>query len=138
MFWINAEEIPIYPVTIFRNDRLYGGVLMYLFCGKKIYNGDTMHINGMCVGRKRIVEYLLNSPYSNKKCCLYDSDYPVRDDSIQVIDNLIDYVKRYFSTHEYSVSTVERLQLDIFNDLDVGTLVSPYVIREMCKLYRII
>ena len=141
MFSIEPDATPIYPITIFRNDRLYSGVLMYLYCGKKIYTEDTVYINGMQVGRKLIVEYVLNSPYSSEKCkCGYDSVYPVRDGSINVIHSLIHYVTSYFNTYEYSSSNVERLQLDILNNLDEreGTLVSPYVIREVCKLYRII
>jgi hypothetical protein len=141
VFSVEEDATPIYPITIFQNDRLYSGVLMYLYCGKKIYTEDTVYINGMRVGRKLIVEYVLNSPYSSKKCkCDYDSVYAVRDNSINVIDSLIHYVTSYFNTYEYSSSNVERLQLDILNDLDErsGTLVSPYVIREVCKLYRII
>ena len=117
---------------------------MYLYCGKKIYTEDTVYINGMRIGSKPIVEYVLNSPYSSKKWkCDYDSVYPVRDifyNSINVIDSLIHYVTGYFNTYEYSSSNVERLQLDILNNLDgrEGTLVSPYVIRDVCKLYRII
>jgi hypothetical protein len=148
---IQEDAEPIFPITIFRNDRLYSGVLMYLYCGKKICTEDTVYINGMRVGRKQIVEYALNSPYSGKKCkWRYESYGDVRAylserafesvHSINVIDSLIHYVTGYFDTYEYSSINVERLQLDILNDLDErsGTLVSPYVIREVCKLYRII
>ena len=144
MFSIELEAIPIFPTTIFQNDRLYSGVLMYLYCGKKIYTEDKVYINGMRIGCKPIVEYVLNSPYSGKKWnCDYALVYPHRDisyNSITVIDSLIHYVTSYFNIHEYSSSNVERLQLNILNDLDEreGTLVSPYVIRDVCKLYRII
>jgi hypothetical protein len=138
VFGVEEDATPIYPITIFRNDRLYSGVVMYLYCGKKLYIEDTVHINGMLVGRKLLVEYVLNSPYSLKKYIVYNSVYTPMDKSI--MESLIHYVTSYFNTYEYSSSNVERLQLNILNDLDErsGILVSPYVIREMCKLYRII
>jgi hypothetical protein len=142
VFSIQEDAQPIFPITIFRNDRLYSGVLMYLYCGKKIYTEDTVYINGMRVGRKQIVEYVLNSPYSSKKFKWGYERYGGLSElySINVIDSLIHCVTSYFNTYDYSSSNVERLQLDILNDLDEssGILVSPYVIREVCKLYRII
>jgi hypothetical protein len=69
VFSIDEDEDaePIFPVTIFHNDRLYSGVLVYLYCGKKIYTEYTMYMNEARVGRKQIIEYVLNSPYSSKK-----------------------------------------------------------------------
>jgi hypothetical protein len=139
IFVVEENATPIYPITIFQNDRLYSGVLMYLYCGKKMYTEDTLRINGMLVGRKQSIEYVLNSPYSLKKYkCQCISAYSPVDKYI--MESLVHYVTSYFNTYEYSSSNVEKLQLNILNDLDErsGTLVSPYVIREMCKFYRII
>ena len=121
---------------------------MYLYCGKKMYTEDTLRINGIIAGRKELIEYVLNSPYSLKKYNSYCiSPYALLDKYI--MENLVHSVMSYFNTREYSASNVERLQLKILNDLDEhipgtlvsprrGTLVSPYVIREICKFYRII
>ena len=113
--------------------------MMYLYCGKKMYTEDTLRINGMQCGITQLIEYELNSLYSLKKYksrCI--SPYAPGDKYI--MESLVHYVTGYFNTYEYSSSNVEKLQLKILNDLDErsGILVSPYVIREMCKFYRII
>ena len=139
MFLVEEDATPIFPITIFRNDRLYSGVVTYLYCGKKVYIEDVVHVNGMLVGRKPLVEYVLNSPYGfREKNIEYMTVYTDRDKSI--MESLAHYVLGYFNTRDYSSSNVERLQLNILKDLDErsGILVSPYVIKEMCKLYRII
>jgi hypothetical protein len=138
VFGVEEDATPIYPITIFQNDTLYSGVLGYLYCGKKAFTEDGLNLIGMHVGRKRLVEYVLNSSYSLKKYFLVASVYSPMDKSI--MDSLIHNVTGYFNTNEYSIENVEKLQLNILNNLDErsGTLVSPYVIREMCKLYRII
>jgi hypothetical protein len=139
VFVVEEDATPIYPITIFQNDRLYSGVMAYLYCGKKMYTEDTLRINGMLVGRKQLIEYELNSPYSLKK---YKSQCisPYTPEDKYIMESLVHYVTGYFNTYEYSSSNVERLQLKILNNLDerLGILVSPYVIREMCKFYRII
>jgi hypothetical protein len=139
VFVVEEDATPIYPITIFQNDRLYSGVMTYLYCGKKMYTEDTLRINGMLVGRKQLIEYELNSHYSLKK---YKSQCisPYTPEDKYIMESLVHYVTAYFNTYEYSSSNVERLQLKILNDLDErsGILVSPYVIREMCKFYRII
>jgi hypothetical protein len=134
---------PIYPITIFQNDRLYRGVTMYMYCGKKVYTADTLRINGMLVGRKELLEYKLNSRYSIEKygnLCECISPGNVTPLTVDIMRSLIHYVTGYFNSCEYSSSNVEKLQLKILNELDgrSGVLVSPYVIRDMCKFYSII
>ena len=116
---------------------------MYVYCGKKVYTADTLHINGMLVGRKELLEYKLNSRYSIKKygnLCECISPGNVTAHTVDMMRSLIHYVTGYFNSCEYSSSNVEKLQLKILNDLDgrSGVLVSPYVIRDMCKFYSII
>ena len=112
---------------------------MYLYCGEKVYIEDTLRINGMIVGRKELTEYKLNSSYRFKKT--YECSTPrATAATATIMMSLIRYVTRYFATWEYSHSNVEKLQLKILNGLDEfsGVLVSPYVIRDMCRFYRII
>ena len=112
---------------------------MYMYCGKKVYTADTLHINGMLVGRKELLEYKLNSRYSIEKygnlCECINSNVTAR--TADIMRSLIHYVKVYFNNYEYSSSNVEKLQLKILNDLDgrSGVLVSPYVIRNPSHLF---
>jgi hypothetical protein len=137
MFGVEEDAIPIFPITIFQNDVLYKGVTMYLYCGEKVYIEDTLRINGMIVGRKELTEYKLNSAYSSHKKT-YECSTPYLHTTVMM--SLIRYVTRYFATREYSHSNVEKLQLKVLNGLEEfsGVLVSPYVIRDMCRFYRII
>ena len=114
-------------MTIFQNDRLYSGVEMYLYCGKKMYTEDTLRINGIIAGRKELIEYVLNSPYSLKKYNSYCiSPYALLDKYI--MENLVHSVTSYFNTREYSASNVERLQLKILNDFErFGRAHSGYI-----------
>jgi hypothetical protein len=139
IFVVEEDATPIFPITIFQNDVLYKDVTMYLYCGKKVYTEDTLCINGMIVGRKELIEYKLNSSYSHKKT--YECISPrATAAAATVMMSLIRYVTGYFATCEYSHSNVEKLQLKVLNGLDErsGVLVSPYVIRDMCRFYRII
>ena len=126
------------PITIFHNNRIYGNVSIYLYCGKKVYAEDTLYISGMEVARKELIEYKLNTPYSFKK--VYECiGHPVHYEN-DLMSSLIHYVTGYFTACEYSLSNIEKFQKMVLDNLDErsGVLVSPYVIREMCKLYRII
>jgi hypothetical protein len=142
VFGVEEDATPIFPITIFHNDRLYGNVTIYLYCGKKVYAEDTVYISGMEVGRKELIEYKLNSHYSFKKLYECRSYAPGRGLQYEnaLIESLIHYVTGYFTTCEYSLSNIEKFQLKVLDNLDErsGVLVSPYVIREMCRLYRII
>ena len=111
---------------------------IYLYCGKKVYAEDTLYISGMEVARKELIEYKLNTPYSFKK--VYECiGHPVQYEN-DLMSSLIHYVTGYFTTCEYSLSNIEKFQKMVLDNLNErsGVLVSPYVIREMCKLYRII
>jgi hypothetical protein len=103
-----------------------------------VHTEDTVYISGMEVGRKETIEYKLNSHYRFYECMSYGSRG--RQDVHDLIESLIHNVTGYFTTCEYSHSNIEKLQLKVLNDLDErsGVLVSPYVIRDICKLYRII
>jgi hypothetical protein len=141
IFVFEEDVTPIFPITIFQNDRLYRGVTVYLYRGKKVYTEDTLRINGMLVGRKELIEYELNSRYSLKKSNACECISPhATAATVDIMMSLVHYVTGYFNAYEYSSSNVEKLQLKILNDLDErsGVLVSPYVIRDMCRFYRII
>jgi hypothetical protein len=85
-----------------------------------------------------LIEYKLNTPYSFKKVyeCIGHHVHYEND----LMSSLIHYVTGYFTTWEYSLSNIAKFQKMVLDNLDErsGVLVSPYVIREMCKLYRII
>ena len=100
-----------------------------------MYAEDTLYICGMEVARKEFIEYKLNTSYSFKK--LYECiGFPVQYED-DLMSSLIHYVKGYFTAYEYSLSNIEKFQTMVLHNL-TSVLVSPYVIREMCKLYRII
>jgi hypothetical protein len=140
IFGVEEDATPIFPITIFQNDALYKDVTVYLYCGKKVYTEDTLRINGMIVGRKELIEYKLNSGYSSYKKTYECSTTRATAATATIMMSLIRYVTGYFATCEYSHSNVEKLQLKVLNGLDEfsGVLVSPYVIRDMCRFYRII
>jgi hypothetical protein len=57
-----------------------------------------------------------------------------------LMQDIIHFITGYFNTKEYSMEGVEKLQHLILKEegRTFGVLVSPYVIKEICKLFRII
>ena len=92
----------------------------------------------MELAHDEITEYKLNSPYNNmyhKKLICCDGGYAYEENIMNVV---VQRTTKYFHYGEYSMKKVEKLQHLLLSSWLVGVLVSPYVIREICKLYRII
>jgi hypothetical protein len=54
------------------------------------------------------------------------------------MQSVIQDITGYFYTRAYSMESVEKLQQLLLRKTTLGVLVSPYVIKEICKLFRII
>jgi hypothetical protein len=96
---------------------------------------DTLSVLKLELLRDDIVEYTLNSILNKHKNwkLFYTKGYAHDSNLMHCI---IEYVTGFFKTQEYSMENVEKLQHLLLNKRD--TLVSPSLVREMCKFYRLI
>jgi hypothetical protein len=127
--------------TIFHKDTIYCDVNSYLYLGSKAYTQDGVYIMKMELDRDEVTQYKLYSPFSNgmhKKWKLFYCDGTASDTNL--MQDIIHFITGYFNTKEYSMEGVEKLQHLILKEegRTFGVLVSPYVIKEICKLFRII
>ena len=129
------------PVTIFHKDNIYCDVNIYLYLGPKTYVEDTVSIMKMEVASDELTQYKLNSPFNkqHKKWKLFYCDGANAYEE-NIMQSVIQDITGYFHTRAYSMEGVEKLQHLILREegRTFGVLVSPYVIKEICKLFRII
>jgi hypothetical protein len=125
------------PAQLFHKDVLYSTVRNYLYLGQKVYVEDTLVVLKLELLRDGIVEFTLNSLFNkqgNRNWRLFYSKGYAYDGNL--MHTVIQYVMGFFKTKEYTIENVEKLQHLLLNKRD--TLVSPSLVREMCKFYRLI
>ena len=127
------------PLTIFHKDTIYCDVNIYLYLGPKTYVEDTVSIMKLELARDELTQYKLNSPFNkhHKNWKLFYCD-GARAYEENIMQSVIQSITGYFHTREYSMEGVEKLQQLLLRKTTLGVLVSPYVIKEICKLFRII
>ena len=123
------------PGRLFHKDTLYSPVDHYMYLGQKSYVEDTLTVLKMTLLRDDIVEYTLNNILNKHKDwkLFYTQGYAHDSNHMH---SIIQNVTGFFKNKEYSTENVEKFQHFILEKR--RTLVSPSLVREMCKFYRII
>jgi hypothetical protein len=124
------------PGRLFHKDTLYSPVDHYMYLGQKSYVEDTLTVLKMTMFRDDIVEYTLNNILNKHKDwkLVYTPQGHAHD--IDSMHSIIQNVTGFFKNKEYSTENVEKFQHFILEKR--RTLVSPSLVREMLKFYRII
>jgi hypothetical protein len=123
------------PGRLFHKDTLYSPVHHYMYLGQKSYVEDTLTVLKMTLLRDDVVEYTLNSILNKHKNWKLFYTLGYAHDS-NLMHSIIQNVTGFFKNKEYSTENVEKLQHFILEKRQ--TLVSPSLVREMCKFYRVI
>ena len=127
------------PGRVFHKDTLYTAIFHYMYLGQKVYVQDTLTVIKMSMMRDTVVEFTLNSIFNkHKDWKLFDTAQGTLDYDIDRchMHNVIQDVTGVFRNMEYTLETVERFQHFLLKKRK--TLVSPLLVREMLKFYRII
>ena len=96
---------------------------------------DTLVVLKLELLRDDIVSYTLNSIlYKHKDWRLLYTNGYAHDSNL--MHSVIQNVTGFFKKLEYSEENIERMQQLLLSKRD--TLVSPALVREMCKFYRLI
>lgn len=96
---------------------------------------DTLVVLKLELLRDDIVSYTLNSIlYKHKDWRLFYTNGYAHDSNL--MHSVIQNVTGFFKKLEYSEENIERMQQLLLSKRD--TLVSPALVREMCKFYRLI
>ena len=134
------------PGRLFHKDTLYSPVRHYVYLGQKSYVEDTLTVLKLELLRDDIVEYTLNSILNKHKDwkLFYTQGYAHDSNHMPQgyahdnnhMHSMIQNVTGFFKNKEYSTENVEKFQHFILEKR--RTLVSPSLVREMLKFYRII
>jgi hypothetical protein len=110
-----------------------------MYLGQKVYVEDTLTVLKMSMMRDNIVEFTLNSILNkHKDWKLFNTPQGTLEYDIDSshMHSIIQNVTGVFRNMEYTPENVERFQHFILKKRK--TLVSPSLVREMLKFYRII
>jgi hypothetical protein len=109
-----------------------------MYLGQKVYVEDTLTVLKMTMMRDNIVEYTLGSIFNKHKNwkLVYTPQGPEHDIDSSHMHSIVQNVTGFFKNIECTPENVERFQHFILKKRQ--TLVSPSLVREMLKFYRII
>ena len=123
------------PGRLFHKDTLFSPVRYYMYLRQQSRVKDTLQVLKLELFRDDIVEYTLNSHlYKHKNWKLFYTNGFAHDSAL--MHRVIQTVTGFFKNMEYSDENVEKIQQLLLSK--TNTLVSPQLVKEMCKLYRLI
>jgi predicted DNA-binding protein (UPF0278 family) len=109
-----------------------------MYLGEKVYTQDTLEVLKVTMLRDDVVKYTLNSIFNKHKNwkLVYTSQGPERNIDSCHMHSIVQNVTGFFKNTECTPENIERFQHFIVKKKQ--TLVSPSLVWEMLKFYKII
>ena len=126
------------PGRLFHKETLYAPINHYMYLGEKMYVQDTLQVIKLTMMRDDVVKYTLNSIFNKHKNwkLVYTPQGPERDINSNHMHSIVQNVTGFFKNIECTSENIERFQHFILKKRQ--TLVSPSLVWEMLKFYKII